>query len=262
MSTTATLQPPASPDIHPITLDHPWHWLEAGWRDFLAAPSVGLVWGVAFTLIGLILSYGLDWAGLSALIVPLGLGFVLLGPAAAVGLYETSRRLERGEAPGLVSAFRALSRNPAQIGLAGVFLALAFAAWIWLAILEFMLVHGAEPFAPGGMYDTLVTDPAGAPLLVLGTLTGAALGAGVFAMTAVALPLLIDRPDCDAMTAMLTSLAAVRRNWRPMALWASIIGMATLAGLAVFLLGLIVVLPVLGHASWHAYRDLVPRDPA
>lgn len=258
MQTLSSIHHPhALPRVRTITLDHPWRWLSAGWMDMTVAPVLSYPYGAAFAGIGFMLLVGLDASGIGYLILPMALGFALVGPLAAIGLYETSRRLQAGRSIGFGPVFSAFGRNPAQIGLVGVFLLLAMAAWVRLAIMEFMLFFSGSPPGLGGVIDAVLTSDAGAYFLIIGTITGGMIAAGVFAMTAIAIPMLLDRPDCDAMTAMLTSLEAVRHNWRPMMLWASLIGMFTLFGLAMFFVGLVITLPLIGHASWHAYRDLV-----
>ncbi|MGE5475871.1 MAG: DUF2189 domain-containing protein [Bacteroidales bacterium] len=247
--------------LRSISLDHPWRWLAAGWFDMCCEPAVSYSYGAIFTALGLMLFFGLDQWGLAAVILPLGMGFALVGPVAAVGLYEVSRRLARGDAISFAHLLGALRRNPSQIALVGLFLVLALLAWVRLAMLEFMLFFGAQPPALGHLFDALISTSAGVALLLVGTASGAVLALAVFAMAAIAVPMLVDRPDCDAMTAMLTSVEALRRNFRPMMLWAFLIGLFTLAGAGLFLVGLVVVLPLLGHASWHAYTDLVERGP-
>lgn len=245
------------PAVRAVTLDHPWRWLSAGWLDMTVTPGVSFAYGAVFAAIGFALLFGLRLFDAGYAILPLGLGFALVGPLAAVGLYETSRRMAAGEEPGFAVALRAIGRNPVQIALVGVFLLIAFIAWVRLAMLEFMLFFGSSPPGLGDIAAAILTTDTGFLFLVTGTLTGAVVAAGVFAMAAIAVPMLIDRPDCDAMTAMLTSVDAVRRNWKPMALWAFLIALFTLSGLAMFMIGLVVTLPLIGHASWHAYRDLV-----
>lgn len=243
--------------VWPITLNHPWQWLSSGWLDMSANPGISYLYGGLFTAIGFLLFYGLEAVDMGYLILPLAFGFALVGPVAAVGLYETSRRLADGSATGLGQAVAAFRRNPAQIALVGAFLLIAFLAWVRLAMLEFMLFFGSAPPSLDSVIDTILLSPQSLAFLLVGLISGGILAAGVFAMTAIAVPMLLDRPECDAMTAMLTSVDAVRRNWRPMALWAGLISFFTLFGLALFFVGLIVTLPLIGHASWHAYRDLV-----
>ena len=128
-------------------------------------------------------------------------------------------------------------------------------------MMEFMLFFGSEPPALDNLIHALLFSPQSAAFLVVGTITGVVLAAVTFAMTAVAIPMLVDRPECDAMTAMLVSVEAVRTNWRPMALWAFLIALFTLVGMAMMVIGLMITLPLIGHASWHAYRDLVEYTP-
>lgn len=257
MHSASSTHTPHPARIRTITLDHPWRWLSAGWLDMCTVPGVSYFYGVVFAAIGFILMFGLESYGVGYLILPLTLGFALVGPAVAVGLYEASRRLDAGRLVVAEDAFTAFRRNPTQIGLVGVFLFMAFTAWVRLAMLEFMLFFGASPPSLDGMLDTLLTSSQSLPFLAVGIASGAVLAACVFAMTAVAVPMLIDRPECDAMTAMLTSVEAVRRNWVAMTLWAGMIAFFTLFGLSLFFIGLVITLPLIGHASWHAYRDLV-----
>lgn len=247
--------------VRTVTMDHPWRWLSAGWLDMCCEPAVSYFYGAVFTVIGYVLFFGLDQWGASAMILPLAFGFALVGPVVAVGLYEISRRLERGDETGFGHAFGAFRRNGSQIALVGLFLLIAFAAWVRLAMLEFMLFFGSAPPALDQVLGAVFHSSAGVWLLLMGTASGAVLAMSVFAMSAIAIPMLLDRPDCDAMTAMLTSVEAVQHNFRPMVLWAFLISLCTLVGASLFMVGLAVMLPLLGHASWHAYRDLVDRAP-
>jgi uncharacterized membrane protein len=240
-------------------MEHPWRWLSEAWSDMAGAPGVSFAYGAIFAGAGFVILFGLEAFDLAYLILPMGLGFALIGPALAVGLYETSRRLENGETVGMAEALGAFRRNTSQIALIGVFLLIAFIAWCRIAMLEFMLFFGSAPPSLDGLMGALLTSPQSAMFLIVGTITGAIFAAVVFAMCAVAVPMVIDR-DVDAVTAMLTSLDAVRHNIRPMALWAFLIALFTFAGLSLFFVGLVITLPLVGHASWHAYRDLVHRD--
>ncbi len=260
MSTATALSHAHPARIRTVTLDHPWRWLALGWRDARATPAVSLAWGALFAVAGFLLLVGLQAAGLDYLIVPLGLGFALVGPLTAVGLYEVSRRRRAGATTSLVQSLAGARRNTGQLALLGGMLMLAFIAWVRLAMLEFMLFFAASPPPLDGLYHAVLTSDRGAAFLLVGGATGGALAALVFAMSAVAVPMLIDRPHCDAVTAMLTSVEACRRNWIAMVLWAFLVALTTLAGLTLFFAGLVVALPVIGHASWHAYKDLVATD--
>jgi uncharacterized membrane protein len=138
----------------------------------------------------------------------------------------------------------------------GLILMLFHLAWVRIATLLYALFFGQANPALDSLVNTLLFSPMSLPFLAIGTLTGAVLAAIVFAIGAVSLPLLLDH-DVDVITAVTTSFSAVRHNWRPMALWAALIVIFTAIGMALFYVGLAVALPLVGHASWHAYRDLV-----
>ncbi|MGI9434817.1 MAG: DUF2189 domain-containing protein [Geminicoccaceae bacterium] len=249
-----------SPRIRKIELDRPWHWLAAGWRDLWRAPLVSLGCGVIFAAVGYAITLGLWLADMIYLVLPMVCGFIIVGPLMAVGLYEISRRLEAGEPVSLTVALLAWRRNASQIGLMGVALMLFLFAWIRLAALLFMLFYGLAPPS----LETLVADtflsPEGLPFLIIGTLIGGVLSALVYAISVVSVPLLLDRPDANVITAIATSVVAVRENLVPLAFWAVLIVGFAAAGLVTLYLGLIVTLPLIGHATWHAYRDLVDHQ--
>lgn len=254
---------PGSRHIRHITLEQPWSWLTEGWRDMCAAPAISFAYGAVFTAIGFILLAGLDRLGMSYLIIPLAMGFTLVGPMAAVGLYEVSRRLERGRPVTFFDSLTAWRRNGGQIALMGMMLMLALIAWTRVAMLLFMMFFGTMfPGAGLANLDDLVGQmlfsPQSLAFLGTGLIIGAGFAIAVFAMSVIAVPMLLDR-DVDAMTAVLTSLEAVRHNPRPMLLWAGLIAFLTFVGMLMFFVGLIVTLPLIGHASWHAYRSLVER---
>jgi uncharacterized membrane protein len=244
-----------SPRINRIPLDRPWTWLARGWRDLLDAPRVSLAYGAGFTLISIGLTLGLAVAGLIYLVLPLAAGFFLVSPILAVGLYETSRRLESGQQVALREVLTAAQRNGAQIALMGLILMIFHLAWVRIAMLLFALFFDRNP-GWDGMIDALLFSPQSLPFLITGTIIGAALAAVVFGISAVSIPMLLDR-DVNVFTAVATSWTAVSANWKPMALWAALIVFFIGLGLVTFYLALVVTLPLIGHATWHAYRDLV-----
>jgi uncharacterized membrane protein len=243
--------------IRKVDLDRPWVWLAAGWRDLRRAPQVSLTYGVIFAVAGYAITLGLWLAGLTYLVLPMVCGFIIVGPLLAVGLYEVSRRLDAGEPAGLGTALLAWSRNASQIGLMGIVLMLLLFAWIRIAALLFMLFYGLAPPS----LETLVADtflsPEGLPFLITGTIVGAVLAGLAYAISVVAVPLLLDRPDANVITAIATSFVAVKENPATLGFWAVLIAGFAGAGLVTLYLGLIVTLPLIGHATWHAYRDLV-----
>lgn len=250
-----------SPKVRLIGLDRPWAWLAAGWRDLLAAPGVSLVYGAIFSGAGFLMTVGAWLAGLSYLTLPLLAGFMLVAPILAVGLYEVSRRLETGQPTTLEVAVTAWRANRTQVALLGVLLMLFLLAWIRIATLLFALFFSKSPPSLDDLLVQIVASADGLPFLVVGTLIGAGLAALVFAISAVSVPMLLDQPT-NVFAAVATSFVAVRHNLRPMGLWAILIVIFTGLGLATFCIGLIVALPLIGHATWHAYRDLVLPIPS
>jgi len=245
--------------VRRVGVDEPWAWLTAGWRDLSRVPLVSLTYGAAFVLASFLLTLGLWLFGLFYLVLPLAAGFMLIGPVLAVGLYEVSRRLEQGRSVTLADALAAWRTHRGPIATMGLVLMLVLLAWIWLAFLIFALFFGPAPPSWEHLVTTLLFTTAGIPFLIVGIAVGGALAAFVFAMTAVAIPALLDR-DIGVLSAILTSFAAVLRNWRVMMGWGALIVVFTASGIVTFYLGLAVTLPLVGHASWHAYRGLVPPE--
>ena len=245
--------------IREVPFDAPYSWLAAGWRDMWRVPRVSLAYGAIFAVTGLLLAVGLTQVGLQSLILVLAGGFILVGPMIAAGLYETSRRLEKGEPVSLASTLRAGFFGGGQLAYMGLLLMLIYLAWVEIALLLFMLFLGPEPMPPlGGVRFEPIAHAAGLGLLIVGTGVGMALAATVFAVSAVAVPLLmIER--VDVVTAALTSVRACRENPKAMALWAALIAGAMLFGFVTLFFGLVIVFPLIGHATWHAFRDLVER---
>ncbi|MEM7444164.1 MAG: DUF2189 domain-containing protein [Pseudomonadota bacterium] len=258
MSDTATMPRPSGPTVNTIYRDRPWVWLAQGWRDLWAAPGVGLVWGLIFALVGVALTV-LSWVyEVYYLTYPLMAGFLLFGPIVAVGLYDTSRRLAAGQPVSFGQSLRALRTNTGQILLIGVALLLISIAWVRFASLLFMLFFfefNAAP-EPMSMLQALISVEA-IPFLIVGNAIGAVLALITFAVAAISIPLLLDRPDAHVMTAIYTSWRAVTQNFWTMILWAWLIAIFIGIGLATAFVGLIVTLPLIGHATWAAYKDLV-----
>lgn len=244
------------PRVNKVSPERPWEWLARGWADLRAAPTVGLGYGAIFAAIGLAV-LALMWAwDVFELFLPLAGGFLLVAPVLAVGLYETSRRLAAGEPTSMRLALTAWQRNVGQVALLGVALLLFFIAWMRLASLIFMLFFAYDPPAPDSFIQHVFFSWDSIPFLLVGCGVGAVLAALVFAISVVSVPMLLDR-DVNVVVAIATSVEAVRRNPFAMFVWACLIVLFTAAGLATFYLGLIVTLPIIGHATWHAYRDLV-----
>lgn len=244
-----------------ISLEEPWSWLAAGWRDLTRMPALSLSYGVVVAAISVVITWGLFELDAIAMVLPLAAGFMLVGPMLAVGLYESSRRQERGLPLSLADVLIVKVASPTQLALMGGVLCFALMVWWRIASLLFALFYGLDNFPPlEAWIDQLLFTPKGLIFLTVGTAIGGLIAAFIFTISAVSVPLLMAR-RCDAVTAILTSIHAVRGNPRPMLLWAWLIALLTGFGIVTLYIGLIVVFPLLGHATWHAYRALVPPQP-
>lgn len=247
--------------VERVAFDAPWTWLAAGWRDLWVAPRISLTYGAVFAAVSMGLVLALKAGGLEALVLSLGGGFLLIGPVAAIGLYETSRRIEAGQSVTFRDIARAGFHAPGQLGFFGAILAFAYFAWLQLALLLFMLFLGDKPLPPASEFiPTLLFTPHGLGLLVTGTMIGGAIAFLVFSISAISVPLLMTR-RLDAVSAIGASVAAVRLNPKAMTLWAALIAGFMVLGIATLFVGLVIAFPLVGHATWHACRDLV-RDQA
>jgi uncharacterized membrane protein len=256
-SDTAARSDANIPKIRLIGLDEPWAWLAAGWQDLWRRPEIGLGYGLVITIISIFLALGLFSLHMSSVVVALAAGFFLIGPMLAVGLYETSRRLENDEVITLKSVVVVGVRSPTQLAFLGVILMAAFLVWIRAATLLFALFFGTQPWPPLEQFiPTLLFTWHGLGLLVVGSLAGAAIAFCIFAASAVSVPLLMSR-ELDAVTAVVTSFRAVLLNPGPMMLWAWLVTMLIGVGMVTGFLGLAITFPLIGHATWHAYRAVV-----
>jgi len=257
MSTTDSIFHHTLPPLRRLELDRPWAWLAAGWADIKRAPGVSLAYGAIFTVVSFAITAGVFFTGLEYLLFPLAAGFMLVGPMLAVGLYETSRRLETGEPVSLGTALFVATRSPIGLAFLGVTLMGLLLIWLRVAMLLLALFLGPTAFPPlADVVPMLLLTPEGVALLVVGTLCGAVLAAAVFAISVVSVPLLMER-EIDFASAVLTSVQAVLSNPKPMLIWAWLVALLTGIGLATLYLGLIVTFPLVGYATWHAYRDTV-----
>lgn len=247
----------ALPEVREVGFDQPWAWLAAGWRDLLKSPGVSLAYGAIYAIAGCLLTYVLITLDAWYVILPLASGFLLLGPLLAVGLYEVSRRHEAREPVTLGVVVAAWRRNRQPLFSLGIALCCAVLAWIYVAMFLFAIFYGRVGINMDSFFAETFFSFTTIWFLIAGVLAGGVFATVVFSMSAVAFPMIVDRPGTSGTFAILTSLKAVRRNWWPMALWAGLIVVFSIAGLVVIYVGLIVTLPLIGHASYHAYRDLV-----
>lgn len=247
------------PMIREITLDHPWQWIESGWKDLTRAPRFSLSYGAVIALVSMLLTLGLVRENLFFIIPPLAAGFFLVAPLLAIGLYKISESLEQSEPVEFCQAWRAWKRNEAHLAGMGITLMLLSLGWMLAAILVFAFLFHAPTGTLENLFIAAFLSGDNPAFLFTAVTVGGLIAAFTFSITVVAVPLLMDR-QLDLMSAMQTSVKAVHTNWQPMALWACLIVMFVGIGLVTFYIGLIVAMPLVGHATWHAYRDLVEPD--
>ncbi|MCC6776145.1 MAG: DUF2189 domain-containing protein [Hyphomicrobiales bacterium] len=231
--------------------------LGAGLRDFQAAPRYGLAFGVLYALGGLLIVLSVTAAGMVYLAYPLAAGFALIGPFVAIGLYEVSRRREAGEVPSARDIWSAMTSR-SEIGWMAFVTLFIFIIWMYQVRFLMALFLGLNAsFSSLQQFITVVlTTNEGMLFLMVGNVVGVALSLILFSLTVVSFPLLLDR-EVDFVTAMITSVRAVVTSPVPMIGWAAVIVVLLIVSALPFFLGLLVTLPVLGHATWHLYRRIV-----
>ena len=228
--------------------------LAAGWRDFRAAPLYGLAFSLVYVLGGWLVVWAVTAKGQLWWTLPAAAGFPILGPFIACGFYEISRRLEAGEAldwPGIAGVI--LRQKDRQIPSMAAVVVIFFLFWNIVSHMVFALFMGTQPMVNISNSFEIFMTANGLTLLAVEILVGAVFVSVLFSLTVVSLPLLLDR-EVDFVTAMLTSTDVVRANPVLMLSWGITIGGALFFAMLPAFLGLLVVLPVLGHASWHLYR--------
>ncbi|SFU45225.1 DUF2189 domain-containing protein [Halomonas korlensis] len=266
MSAASTREQPraAAPrvriNINPVGSDRPRAWLAAGFEDFRQATAVSLAYGMFWVGLSMAVTFIAVTLGLWHWLLPMLAGFMFIGPLVAVGSYGISQALEANRAPHLGDAFGAWKGHAGQLAMMGVMMMIFFLAWIRLATLLFALFFGFEVPNPTTLYASLLTTPEGLGMIAVGSVAGGILAFGAFTISAVAIPTLMDQ-DLTFMEGIEASVRSVARNFRPMLLWAAILTGCVLVGVMTFYIGLALILPVLGHASWHAYEDLVRITP-
>lgn len=229
-------------------------WLGAGWRDLARQPGPSLAYGFGIFLISLGFVWILGYFGHDYVLFPALAGFMIVAPVLAIGLYEKSRALDVGETVTLRQMFSARPQAGAQVFFTGLLLCLLMLLWMRAAVIIYALFFGVRPF-PGldSILDLLLTNPLGWAMLFVGTAVGGLFASFAFAISAFSIPMLLDKRT-DALTAMGTSMALVWNNLGPMIVWGGIVLVLFMVGVITGLLGLIVIFPWLGHATWHAYR--------
>lgn len=247
-------RPLGVPELGEVSLDMLAESLRRGWADMRRAPGYALMFSAVYVLIGLGLAAITLATGKSYWLIFAAVGFPLLGPFAAVGFYEVSQRLSEGRALVASEIFAVIAhQRRRQLPSICAIIIMVFLFWFFLAHMIFALFLGLSTMTNVSSSWEIYVTPEGQSMLLVGSAVGAVFALLLYSITVVALPLLLDR-EVDFVTAMLTSLRVVTENPLPMLIWAAVIaGLTFLAMLPAFL-GLLLVLPLLGHATWHLYR--------
>jgi uncharacterized membrane protein len=242
------------PEVNELPPGASMRWLRRGLDDLRAAPGVSLFYGFVLAAMGMVLG---RFFGAAAYELAFATGFLLVGPFLAMGMYDISRRRERGEPVRLLTTLTAWRANVPAIGFYAVILALLMAVWIRVSVVVVALFfEGGMPNATT-LFADLMQSESGLFFLLAYTAAGFGFALLVFATSVVSLPMLLDRERMDTLTAMITSFNALRLNFGAMLLWAALIVALVAVGFATYYVGLVVVVPWIGHATWHAYRETV-----
>lgn len=248
-------------EILKVTIDDLLEVLGLGFRDFMAAPFYGLFFSGIYAAGGWVLILMLIEFDLHFLVYPLAAGFALVAPFIASGFYVVSSRLEKSE-PLSWRIVLGTVRSMFGRDLGWMAIVTGFSLFVWLdiaALLSFGFMS-FEFFSFNELFEVIFTTPTGWAFLIVGNTVGALIAFGVFSYSVISMPMLFDR-DIDFVTAMITSVRFVKRNLRVMAVWCFTIAVLTAISILSGFIGLLIVLPVLGHATWHLYRRAVPPAP-
>ncbi len=231
-------------------------WLAAGWRDLWHQPGPSLAYGLLVFAVSAAIVWGLFWLELDYILFPALAGFMVVGPFLAMGLYQKSRAIEADAPVSLGAMLFARAASGAQVWFAGALLCLLMLLWMRAAVLIYALFFGLRPF-PGldHVAQMLFTTFEGWAMLAVGTVVGGLFAAFSFAISMFAMPMMLDQRT-DVFTAMGTSISLVWNNLPVMITWGAIALILFTLGVASGLLGLILIFPLLGHATWHCYRAI------
>ncbi len=248
---------PALQRISPADIGHA---LRAGYADFNAWPTHAAFLVVIYPVVGLLLAYATAQQNVIPLFYPLLAGFAILGPFAALGLYEVSRRRELGEEPGWRDALSVVRRaNFGSMVFLGAMLLAIFVCWLAAAQVIYALTLKTAPESFADLFRRSLFTREGWALIILGNGVGFLFAALAFMISVISFPLMLDR-HLGAGDAIRCSVRAVQHNPGPMALWGLIVAGGLVLGSIPFLIGLALVLPILGHATWHLYRRVVVEE--
>ena len=238
--------------LRPLGLGDPLRWLVLGWRDFLRCPGIGLFYGACFMAMGWLLMAVFERA--PAYVLALSAGFLLTGPFFCLGLYQASRRLQRGEQPDLGDSLLAWDQRAGTLAIFGFVLLVLEMLWGRASLIIFAVSFDGMPDFKGSLLALL--DPANIQFIVAYLLVGGLFAGLIFSVSVVSIPMILDR-QTDAISAGLTSLRLVLGQPAVMLCWGALLTTLVVLAMLPWFAGLLVIGPVLGHASWHAYRAAV-----
>lgn len=246
------------PKINKISVSDLRQVLALGWGDFINAPLYGLFFGGFYALGGILLVSGVFVYDMPWLAYPMVIGFALLGPFIATGLYEVSRRLEQGEATEWAGILGVVwQQKNRELGWMAFILLFVFWVWMYQVRTLVAVFFGASGFASlHGFLNAVFFTQQGIVFLIVGNLVGAVISLVLFSLTVISCPLLLDR-ETDVVTAMITSIRVVKASPLVMLGWGIAVVLLILLSTVAAFLGLLAVLPILGHATWHLYRRAV-----
>ena len=244
-------------EVNRIPLGQPFKWLAKGWRDIGAAGIYSLRYGAAIVVISGLISW-LTWSTDNLFLLPfLVAGFFIVAPPLGIGLYLMSAHLERGEPLSGCSAYQAWKLNQSQVSMVSTGFTILMNIWLVANVALFALLYEGSSPSFDNFFTKVFLSEAGLKFALASLVVGFLIAWCAFAISVITVPMLIDR-KVDGFTAIRFSIKSVLGNMPAMMLWAGLIVFIVGLGIATFYLGLVIALPLIGHASWHAYRDLVP----
>lgn len=231
-----------------LSTSAPFKWIRLGIKDFFLLPSISFFYGFCFMAAAVVVVQLTQWQGSHLIVLPSLVVFMLIGPFLALGLYDASWQREKGHDANLFKSIKAIKRNTTSQWAFAILLTVALIFWMRIAA----LVHVFYPQMEGASLSAFV------PFILTNAVIGLVVAGLIFSISAFSIPLMMER-RVDMMTAVFTSFNAVKQNFTAMLIWAVIICIGTLIGFATYGIGMLLVIPVLGYATWHGYRETVVR---
>lgn len=248
------------PEVATISTDAPFRWLAGAWQDYLRAPLPFMIYGIVLAGVSAMIAWALVFSGAFAWVFVLAGGFFLIAPILAMGLYEGGRMLEEDHTPGLTDIVLVRSAIKIDIAYLGLALFLIYLFWTRLAQIVYALSTPVMHKEPTAFLSFMLTTAEGMSMAVTGSVIGGIVAFIAFALVVISAPMMLGAKT-DVFIATITSVRAVTKNPLPMFIWALLIALLTAIGIATAFFGLILVFPLIGLATWRAYRELVPGSP-